>query len=120
MKSELETMLQLRPGAPWTVPVLLTEASRDRGIDELMAAIAAHRTYLASDGAARLAAEAHRQREFLEVLSEALTGRLEGRIEQGYAGLMARVRRGEQDPYSAALEVLRDRDGLRRLIDGTD
>ncbi len=120
MKSELETMLQLRPGAPWTVPVLLTEASRDRGIDELMAAIDAHRKHLASDGTARLAAEAHRQREFLEVLGEALTGRLEGRIEQGYGELMARVRRGEQDPYSAALEVLRDREGLRHLIDGKD
>jgi LAO/AO transport system kinase len=119
MKTELEMMLQLRP-APWSVPVLLTEASRDRGIDELMAAIAAHRRHRATDGAAKRTAEEHRQREFFAVLGDALTERVEGRLERSYADLLGRVRRGDQDPYSAALEVLRDREGLRRLIDGLD
>jgi LAO/AO transport system kinase len=118
MKSELEMMLQLRPTAAWCVPVLLTEASRDRGIDELMVAIAAHRRHRATDGVAKRTAEEHRQREFFAVLAEALTERVEGRLERRYADLLGRVRRGDQDPYSAALEVLHDREGLRRLIDG--
>jgi LAO/AO transport system kinase len=118
MKGELETMLQLRPAGPWAVPVLLTEASHDRGVDELMQAIAAHRRHLASDGAARRAAEEHRAREFLEVLGDVLYGRLEERIGGAWGALLARVRRGEQDPYSAALEVLADRDGVRRLVEG--
>ena len=120
MKSELEMMLQLRPSPTWTVPVLLTEATRDRGIDELMTAIAAHRRHLATDGAARRAAEEHREREFLDVLDGALRERIAERIAGGYAALLARVRRGEQDPYSAALEVLGDREGLRRLLAGTE
>ena len=49
---------------PWAVPVLLTDASRERGIPELVVAIDKHRMHLESDGTARLAAEAHRQPNF--------------------------------------------------------
>lgn len=118
MKAELEQMLQLRPGAAWTVPVLLTEANRDRGVDELAAAIDAHRRHVGSDHAAQRAAAEHRVREFLDVLGTMLTARLESRIAGAYGPLLARVREGAQDPYGAALEVLADRDGLRRLLDG--
>jgi LAO/AO transport system kinase len=120
MQGELQTMLQLRPAVAWTVPVLLTEAVQDRGIDELMTAIAAHRAHLAGDGAAQRAAAEHRQREFLDVLEAALYGRVEAGVAARFAALLARVRNGEQDPYSAALEVLRDPDALQRLLDGAD
>jgi LAO/AO transport system kinase len=116
MKSELETMLQLRPSPDWTVPVLLTEAHRDRGIDELMAALAAHRTHLEAGGAAGRVAAEHRERELLEVLADAVQGRLESRLARRHGALLARVRRGDQDPYSAALELLRDPEGLVRLL----
>jgi len=119
MKAELEQMLQLRPPAAWTVPVLLTEAHRDRGIDELVAAIAAHRRHVTTDGSAQRAAAEHRMREFLDVLGATLAGRIEARIGGAYAALVARVREGTQDPYAAALEVLGDPDGLRRLVDGS-
>ncbi len=117
MQSELEQMLTLRPTTAWKVPVLLTEASRDRGIDELLAAIEAHRHHVATDGAARATAAEHRVREFLDVLSATLAGRIESRIDTAYAPLVERVRSGSADPYAAALDVLRDRDGLRALVD---
>jgi LAO/AO transport system kinase len=120
MKAELETMLQLRPTAGWSVPVLLTEASQDRGIDELSQAIAAHRAYRSCDGTAPGAAEEHRAREFMDVLDEALRGRVAEGIVDAYAALLGRVRRGETDPYSAALEVLADREGLARIVRGGD
>ncbi len=119
MKAELEQMLQLRPPAAWTVPVVLTEAHRDRGIDELVAAIAAHRRHVTTDGSAQRTAAEHRVREFLDVLGATLAGRIEARIGGAYAALVDRVRDGTQDPYAAALEVLGDRDGLRRLVDGS-
>ncbi|MBI3769010.1 MAG: methylmalonyl Co-A mutase-associated GTPase MeaB [Deltaproteobacteria bacterium] len=119
MKAELEQMLQLRPTTSWSVPVLLTEATRDRGIDELAAAIDAHRRHVTTDGAARRATAEHRVREFLDVLGATLAGRIEARIDGAFAPLVARVRAGAQDPYAAALEVLGDREGLRRLVDGS-
>jgi LAO/AO transport system kinase len=116
MKAELETMLHLRPASGWTVPVLLTEAHRDKGIDTVMDAIARHRAHLGGDGAARAAAEVHREREFIEVLGDALLGRVESGLGRDFGALVARVRRGEVDPYSAALQILGDRAGLARLL----
>jgi LAO/AO transport system kinase len=120
MKAELEQMLHLRPGAAWSVPVLLTEAHRDHGIAELMAAIQAHRQHVAGDHVAQRAAAEHRVREFLDILNGALAGRLEARIADAQAPLLKRVRDGAQDPYGAAVELLADHESLRRLLDGND
>jgi putative protein kinase ArgK-like GTPase of G3E family len=60
--------------------------------------------------------EAHREREFLDVLDGELRARLERRIDDEAAGVLARVRRGEVDPYTATRELLGDRDALRRLL----
>jgi LAO/AO transport system kinase len=118
MQAELDMMLQLHPDAAWSVPVLLTQASHDRGIDEVMVALDAHRGFRAGrkDGAA---VPAHREREFLEILGEELQGRVERRMAAAApAELLARVRRGEVDPYSAALEILSDATALARLLGG--
>jgi LAO/AO transport system kinase len=117
MQAELQTMLQLRPSAEWTVPVLLTEAQQNRGTDELMQAIIAHSAHLAARGAGRTA-EHHREQEFLDVLDGELRTRLARRLAAEPNGLLARVRRGDVDPYSAALELLRDDVALRRLFGG--
>ncbi len=115
MKSELEQMLQLRSDAEWAVPVLLTEATHGRGVDELMGAVASHGAHLAATRRGAAAVE-HREQEFLEVLGDALRARAEARAPTRFADLVARVRRGETDPYSAALEVLGDPEGLRALL----
>lgn len=114
MKTELQTMLQLRPNPDWEVPVLMTEAQADRGVDELVEAIEAHRAHRARRQNGRVGEE-HREREFLDVLDGELRARLERRIP-AESGMLARVRRGEVDPYTATRELLADRDALRRLL----
>jgi LAO/AO transport system kinase len=114
MKTELQTMLQLRPNPDWEVPVLMTEAQADRGVDELVDAIEAHRAHRASRSNGRVGEE-HREREFLDVLDGELRARLERRIA-AESTMLARVRRGETDPYTATREILADRDALRRLL----
>ena len=115
MKSELETMLQLRPPAPWPVPVLLTEASHDRGVDAVLDAIDRHRAHLATQASADADVRA-RDREFFEVVEAALRTRLEERLATVDPELLRRVREGAVDPYSAALALLRDHAALRRLL----
>lgn len=114
MKTELQTMLQLHPNPDWEVPVLMTEAQADRGVDELVEAIEAHRTHRARRQNGRVGEE-HREREFLDVLDGELRARLERRIP-AESGVLARVRRGETDPYTATRELLADGDALRRLL----
>ncbi|MGH7948888.1 MAG: methylmalonyl Co-A mutase-associated GTPase MeaB, partial [Candidatus Binataceae bacterium] len=68
IKAELELNVHLRQDAGWRPPVLLTEASADKGLDPVVAAIAKHREWLnANADPARLAER--RSREFVEVLT---------------------------------------------------
>ncbi len=120
MKTELEAMLQLRPQSGWQVPVLLTEASRDRGIDELAQAIEAHRSYLRESGAAsRVEAEQHK-RDLFDILQREMSARLRENLPQMHPELVERVAAREVDPYSAAGSLLDDPQELSRLLSAVD
>ncbi len=114
MQTELEMMLQLHPEAAWTVPVLLTEAANDQGIDAVMEAVERHGTFQTSDTVTQHAPD-HRVHEFLEVLGEELRARVD-RVGTHRQDLIERVRRGDIDPYSAALEILQDQRALTEIL----
>jgi LAO/AO transport system kinase len=116
LKNELEMMLHLRPESAWSVPVLLTEATADRGIAELVEQVKA-------DGAVRSAARddestaRERVAEWTEILRDELVQRLDRALRDGLLDeVAARLGRGEIDPYGAALEVLGDGDRLATLV----
>ncbi len=116
LKNELEVMLQLRPAADWNVPVLLTEATADKGIEELWTRIAEH-------GVARRAARGDEEqgRERFEEWGEILRDEVAERIDRSLAQpdllpLGERVRAGAVDPYTAALDVLGDAELLARML----
>ena len=99
MQSELELMLQLRPGSGWTVPVLQTVASEGKGIAELVELLDTHRRYLneSGEGAARAAAARHD--EFVGALRDEVARRFDRAVHNGLiGGLLAQVERGEIDP----------------------
>jgi len=114
MQTELEMMLQLHPEAAWTVPVLLTKAAHDQGIDAVMEAVERHDTFQTSHAVTQHAPD-HREHEFLEVLGEELRARVD-RIGTHRQDLIERVRRGDIDPYSAALEILQDQPALTKIL----
>ena len=119
IKTELEMMLQLRGTSEWTVPVLLTEATSGRGVPELLDTVFRHRDLRArGDGAAARSAAA-RQEEFLAVLRDEIARRVEASLDDGtFHPLLQRVRRGELDPYSAALELMGDEACVREVLRG--
>jgi GTPase len=122
IKSELETMLQLRPAADaavadWSVPVLLTEATSGQGVSELLQTILRHREYRRHSGAHAADAAAALREEFLAVLGEEIARRMEAGLENGrLAAVLQQIKRGEIDPYRAALHVLEDEDTVRALL----
>ena len=118
IKTDLELMLHLRPAAEWSVPVLLTEATAGKGICELLDTVLRHREFWqhSGQGAARTAAA--REEEFLAVLREEISRRLEARMENGeFDALLEQIKRGEIDPYRAALRVLGDERSVRALLE---
>jgi LAO/AO transport system kinase len=114
--AEIESMLSLNSkDSHWQVSVLTTEALNNVGIEELYEAIGKHREALESSG--NLA----RQRR--EQLRKELVRSIEQGVSESLARLMAsdeklmalsdRVVKGEVDPYSTAIDILRDRTLLR-------
>jgi len=93
------------------VPVLLTEGTSGKGVDELVESLAAH-----ADSGATPQRRGGRG-EWQEVLREEILLRLERGIEAAEGALAAEVERGEKDPYAAALEILDDADRVGKLLD---
>jgi GTPase len=114
---DLATMLEMNPDKDrgWRPKVLKTEASRNRGIDELVAELDEHRRYLHTSGAIRHLLEEKNAALFMEILKERLITEafehihVNGRFREIIDGMMSRTK----DPYTAADEVLADRFGIR-------
>jgi LAO/AO transport system kinase len=117
IKTELEQMLHLRPPDGWEVPVLMTVATTGEGVADLVAAIDVHRQHLADSGLGARRSASGRQREFFSVLRDELGRRIEIALrDEPLAPLIARVERGEVDPYGAALEAVADPAVVSRVL----
>jgi len=107
LKSELEASLQIRPAGEWSVPVLLTEAATGAGVDALLQRIYEHRRWRESCGERARENAAARQEEFLQALQEEIARRIQRAADSGqFAPIFERLRRGETDPYRAALDLV--------------
>jgi LAO/AO transport system kinase len=116
IKAELELSVHLRSGEGWRPPVLLTQAAIDQGIDAVVAAIAKHRDYLREHPDPVREAE-RRTREFVEVLSAELEERAARAVQGGAApNVLAEIRAGSLNPYSAARRIIEDRNSLIQLL----
>jgi LAO/AO transport system kinase len=105
--TELRTMLQLGAQHEWPTPIVQTVATEGTGVPELVDRVEAHRLYLERTGAwhQRRAESARRQ------VRAIVEDRVQRRFERVTAGEDWQLRFGsiaarEQDPYSAAEEVL--------------
>ena len=111
--AELRSMLSLAPkGAPgarrahedWKPPILATVAARQEGLEELWAAVMAHREHLESSGRARELAEQRLKDETAEVAAEIARARVRRALAED-SGLAERLLH-EGTPYGTAEEIL--------------
>jgi LAO/AO transport system kinase len=116
MKADVEAMLQLRPAAAWNVPVLLTQAEQGRGVPELLATIERHRDFLQQSGQGAARTSEGRREEFLQILRDEIAHRLEVAMDEGaFAEVLQAIKRGEIDPYQAAMRVVETSDAALPL-----
>lgn len=106
---DLTHMLELRGGAGPSrhIEIVRTIATSGAGLDELMAAIARHRSSLAAGGTAR--AEARAAAQLAELIRDRLVdeARLVLANRGGLPALAAEVAARRRDPYDAAEEIVR-------------
>jgi LAO/AO transport system kinase len=116
VKAELELNVHLRPSGGWRPPVLLTQAAHDKGLDELVATLANHFDYLRSHPDPAVESE-RRTREFLDVLAGQLEERaIRSLADGGAKEVMAEVRAGHLNPYSAARQLIENREAIGELL----
>jgi GTPase len=118
IKAELELSVHLRPPTGWQPPVLMTQAAADIGIDNLVAQIDRHRAYLNEHRDAARDGD-RRTREFTEVLASEIEERTARALRHGANGvqaLIADVRHGNLNPYSAVRRVIEDRGMISELL----
>ena len=113
------------PGADWNPPVVMTEAHRGKGVQELHDKVQEHRASLERTSGERSSGLESRRRhrlhrEFVAAVREVVTAEIDTMISMDGAlsGLAARVQAGELDPYAAAEEAVRNRHLSFRNRDG--
>ncbi len=108
MLNEVRSILALDRESPWKAPIVLTEATRDEGVLELWEKLAAHRTFLESEG---LLEERRRKNLAGEVFALA-SSRAKTHLQETVADdaelrrLLDEVQARELDPLSAVREIL--------------
>jgi LAO/AO transport system kinase len=108
MLNEVRSILSIGAERDWTPPIVLTEAVRGEGIEELWAAIGDHRRYLESSG---LLAERRAENLAGEVFAVA-SARAKAHLERAVAGdpelarLLDEVKRRRLDPLSAVEAIM--------------
>lgn len=114
LEGELTQMLAMRPASSGGVPVVRTEARRGIGVDGVIAALAAQRGSRPGRDD-----EARRIDDVLDIVDEELERRLrEGfaTSQDGVEPVLAAVRSGTLDPYTAAVRILGDATALGTLL----
>lgn len=90
----------------WKPPIVKTIATRGEGVDKLAEAIEQHRQFLAESGQLAQRQRKRASDELFRVLRRELFRQLRERVGDDYEAAVARIAAREQDPYSAARELL--------------
>ena len=102
--SELKMLLTLAPERSWKPPILKTVASAGEGIDEVIAAIDRHRTFLQESGEIREQEIDRARGRVLRIAESLLIARFREQVahDAAVADVLERVRERRLDPYAAA------------------
>jgi GTPase len=107
-KTDVRQMLSLGGGTP--PPIVMTEALRGEGVDELLAAIEGHKAGLEASGALAERRARNLAAEVFAVASARARRHLENAVQDDpeLLRLLDQVRRRELDPLTAVHEILRE------------
>lgn len=118
--SELKSMVELgeRRDPGWKIPVLLCQANRDIGTDELYETLARHRAYRASRPASIAEVQEQGRKELLEILVHRFVKSVEEveAEDPDFRRLLARVETDKANPYQIAKQVFQDERLVRKVL----
>lgn len=105
-RRDLARMLDLTVGEGWRPPIVETVATDGQGIDELWAAIGAHRSHLEATGALAARRRARVATEVVEIMAALVRERVERQADGRLDAVAAQVADRAIDPWTAAERLL--------------
>jgi LAO/AO transport system kinase len=110
MVREIRGVLSLAPQGDWKVPIVQTEATEGRGVDELVEKLLEHRAHIESMGTLSARRRRNLRNEVIALATTKLRRRLEARLDldEAFDGLIDDVVARRLDPASAANAILED------------
>jgi LAO/AO transport system kinase len=117
MVSEVRSILALDTDRDWRPPIVLTEAVRGEGVEELLASVEEHRAHLDETGTLAERRARNLAGEVFAVASARAKARLEAAVaeDEELKRLLGEVQRRELDPLTAVREIM---EKVFRLGDG--
>ena len=108
MLNEVRQVLALAPAEGWRPPIVLTEAMRGEGLEQLWETIAEHRAWLESDGELERRRRANLAQEVFQVASSRARRHLESTVRDDpeLRRLLDDVQSRRLDPLTAVREIL--------------
>ncbi len=106
----------------WQVPVIMSQANRNIGVDTLLSNIANHRRALQESGEFLARRKQRRAKEFVDIVERKLKDRLRetANRDRDLSAVFKKVMDAEIDPHSAAVEVLNNSGLIRRWLLNSD
>jgi LAO/AO transport system kinase len=104
--AELNALAELHTAADWVVPVYKAVAVKGTGVDDILAAIVRHQTYLT--GRPARFSESLRRQECLDIFSAEIVERTDTRLASGevYETIGHDLSSGKLNPYAAVAALL--------------
>jgi LAO/AO transport system kinase len=107
--TEINVMLDMQKEKKWRPPVIATVSTRNEGITELWSALLEHRIYMEKSGQLTEMRHLRVGRELTEQVEYLVKKEIWDQVKDRIAldDLIERITNREQDPYSAAFNLLR-------------
>ena len=124
MVSDLKGMVELSAAGDddWKVPVLLSQANQDQGIDEIYEELNRHRTYLETHTNSGERRAKIRRRHFMEILVYRFVKKLEmlAKDDERFRGYLKEVQQEEANPYRIMKCFFENEEFARKIFGAVD
>ena len=121
MASGLKGMVELNDcgASDWKVPVLLSQANQDQGVDEIYEELNNHRDHLATHTSKGERRAKIRRRQFMEILGHRFVKKVEvlAREDERFRTYLKEVEQEDANPYRITKAFFQDEEFARKIFD---
>ena len=120
MLIELKSMVEMNEvnSNGWKVPVMLSQASHDIGVDELYATIHEHKAYSRSQPGKSKKKRKIRRQELIEILSHRFSRTLDmlGQEDETFRAYLKEAEKEKANPYKIAKQIFQDEKVSKKIF----